>query len=70
MRFFDWGSRLRIKNIQKSDEGVYRCIAKNPHGNKLSSPAFVKIRGEFGVFFFIADDGDDNCNDEDSDDDN
>ncbi|KAK3755318.1 hypothetical protein QZH41_014628, partial [Actinostola sp. cb2023] len=44
IRFFSWGSRLRIRNIQQSDEGVYRCLAKSPIGHKVSSPAYVRIR--------------------------
>jgi len=49
VRILKWGSRLRIKNIHKSDEGVYRCIAKNHYGTTVSASAHVRIRGNQSI---------------------
>ncbi|XP_065685236.1 roundabout homolog 1-like [Hydra vulgaris] len=34
---------LVVKNAQKSDEGLYKCIAENPYGKIESPPATVKF---------------------------
>ena len=42
---------LVINNAQKSDSGVYACLAKNVAGEKTSRPANVVIMGKIDWIF-------------------
>lgn len=37
---------LRITNITESDEGMYKCVAKNKGGMAVSNAAAITIYGE------------------------
>ena len=43
-RLFSVGSRLRIRNTQKSDSGTYRCFASNAAG-KASVSVSIEVKG-------------------------
>ena len=38
---------LIINNINKSDEGMYKCVANNKGGMVESNPATVTVYGEY-----------------------
>lgn len=38
------GESLLLKNMQRNESGIYRCIAKNEVGNKAISDAFVDVQ--------------------------
>ena len=39
-------SRLMISNTMESDEGVYKCVARNKGGMDESDPATVTVYGK------------------------
>ena len=39
-------SRLRIRNVQRSDSGYYSCLAKNRFGHDSSNRAYLHVRGK------------------------
>ncbi|CAL8102410.1 unnamed protein product [Calicophoron daubneyi] len=39
-----WGSSLRVEHIQKSDEGLYGCVASNPSGT-LNATSYLWVSG-------------------------
>ena len=41
--------RLRLTNIQESDEGAYMCRASNKGGMVVSDPGIVTVYGELAV---------------------
>ena len=41
--------RLRLTNIQESDEGAYMCRASNKGGVVVSNPGIVIVYGELPV---------------------
>ena len=41
--------RLRLTNIQESDEGAYICRASNKGGMVVSNPGIVIVYGELAV---------------------
>ena len=41
--------RLRLTNIQESDEGPYMCRASNNGGMVVSNPGIVTVYGELAV---------------------
>ena len=41
--------RLRLTNIQESDEGAYMCRASNKGGMVVSNPGIVTVYGELAV---------------------
>ena len=41
--------RLRLTNIQESDEGAYICRASNKGGMVVSNPGIVTVYGELAV---------------------
>ena len=43
----EWNSTLRVTNVGSEDTGSYVCNATNRLGSYLSSPAYIKILGEF-----------------------
>ena len=42
----DTNRRLKINNIEESDEGEYKCKASNKGGMVVSNPATVIVYGE------------------------
>lgn len=49
-RLTDTGSKLRIKNATTQDSGMYRCVAKNPHGYSTSEKTVVHVIGGAGFY--------------------
>lgn len=45
-RAFEQGNILQIKQVQKSDEGIYRCTASNGVGKNDTATAMVKVIGK------------------------
>ena len=42
---------LRITNIKESDEGVYKCVARNRIGQAESNPATITVYGMLALYY-------------------
>jgi len=49
--FVDEAGSLHVLDARRDDAGLYRCVAENVAGRRVSAPATLTVRGIFSTLF-------------------